>query len=95
MISKDEIKHVAKLARLELSALEVNLYSEQLSKVLDYVNELEKVDTSKIDALTEFKKRNDFLRTDEVFPWDKEEIASALKQAKGFDGRHIKVNKVS
>ena len=37
MITKEEVKHVAKLARLELTDSEIEKYSEQLGNILTYV----------------------------------------------------------
>jgi aspartyl-tRNA(Asn)/glutamyl-tRNA(Gln) amidotransferase subunit C len=37
MLSRDQVLHVARLARLELTDEEVERYSGELSKVLDYV----------------------------------------------------------
>ena len=41
MLTKDEVKHVAKLANLPLTSEEEEKYSGQLSKILDYVDQLE------------------------------------------------------
>jgi aspartyl-tRNA(Asn)/glutamyl-tRNA(Gln) amidotransferase subunit C len=45
-----EVDHIAKLARLSLSAEEKSRYREQLSSILDYVAMLQEVDTSAISA---------------------------------------------
>ena len=47
-ISEDKVRHVAKLAHLTLSEIEVETYTKQLSAVLDYIEELEGVDTSNV-----------------------------------------------
>lgn len=47
---KIDVRHVAKLANLPLTPGEEKKYSEQLSKILDYVDQLSKVDTSKVEA---------------------------------------------
>ena len=44
-ITKDEVKKVAHLARLELNENEINNHAEQLEKILDYIRQLEKIDT--------------------------------------------------
>lgn len=44
----DKIRHVAKLANLPLTDKELELYKEQLSKILDYIDQLEKVNTTKV-----------------------------------------------
>ncbi len=39
-LKDEEVKHIAELARLELSAKEVKMYAKQLTEILDYVNKL-------------------------------------------------------
>ncbi|MEK7061823.1 MAG: Asp-tRNA(Asn)/Glu-tRNA(Gln) amidotransferase subunit GatC [Patescibacteria group bacterium] len=48
MISKQEVKHIAKLARLELTEKETEKMQKDLSGILDYFNLLRKADTSKL-----------------------------------------------
>lgn len=48
-ISIDQVKKVASLANLSLNGEEIKKYSAQLSKVLDYIDLLEKVDTSMVE----------------------------------------------
>jgi len=45
-VSHDDISHLASLARLTLTEEEKNRYAEQLSKVVGYVEQLQKVDTA-------------------------------------------------
>lgn len=42
MISKDEVQHIAKLARLELTEKEIEKMQKDLSEILDYFNLLKK-----------------------------------------------------
>lgn len=44
-LTKDQVKHVAKLARLGLSDAEVEKFQSQLSGILDYVEQLNEVNT--------------------------------------------------
>ena len=44
-ITKDEVKKVANLSRLELNENEINSHAEQLEKILEYINQLEKIGT--------------------------------------------------
>lgn len=44
-----DIKHIAKLARIELTEKEEKQFERELSSILDFINQLNKVDTSKID----------------------------------------------
>lgn len=46
---KINVKHVAKLANLPLTPDEEEKYSQQLSRVLDYIEQLNKVDTTNVE----------------------------------------------
>ena len=51
-ISSDEVKKVAQLARLELNESEINQHAEQLEKILEYIKQLEKINTEDIPCTT-------------------------------------------
>lgn len=51
MIDKKTIEHIAKLARLELTEKEAQEYSEQLSKALNYFEQISKVETQGVAPL--------------------------------------------
>jgi len=51
-INKDEVKKVAHLARLELNEDEINNHAEQLEKILEYIKQLEKIDTNDVPSTT-------------------------------------------
>ena len=46
MLNKDEVKYIAKLARVELKNHEVERYQKELSAILDFVGQLSKVGTT-------------------------------------------------
>lgn len=52
MLSKEEVKHIAKLARLGLTKKETEQYQRELSKILDYIEKLKEVDISKVKAMS-------------------------------------------
>ncbi len=58
------VKHVAKLANLPLSDKEEELYSEQLSKILDYIDQLNSVDTSGVEPTFNVSGLKNVLRED-------------------------------
>ena len=66
MLTKDQVKHVAKLANLPLTAEEEEKYSQQLSKILEYVDQLDKVDTSNIEPTFNVSGSFNKFRTDET-----------------------------
>ncbi|MDD2316857.1 MAG: Asp-tRNA(Asn)/Glu-tRNA(Gln) amidotransferase subunit GatC [Desulfobacterales bacterium] len=47
-ISKEEVLHVANLAHLEFDEAEIDRFSEQVGKILEYVDALNQVDTTGI-----------------------------------------------
>jgi aspartyl-tRNA(Asn)/glutamyl-tRNA(Gln) amidotransferase subunit C len=47
-ISRDEVLHVARLARLELSEAEVERFREQLSAILDAVSKVQELDLADV-----------------------------------------------
>ena len=53
MITKEQVEHVAKLARLALKDEEKELYTNQLSKILGYIDQLNEVDTSGVEPMTQ------------------------------------------
>ena len=66
IISKKDVKHVAKLAKLKLADGDINKFSEQLSKIISYVKELEKVDTSKTEPTNQATGLENVSRKDVV-----------------------------
>ena len=60
-ITSDEIKKLAALSKLSIADDEMDKYSQQLCDILDYVSQLENVDTSDGKPLLNiFNLRNDF-----------------------------------
>ena len=53
MITVKDVEHVAKLARLELTDAEKELYTKQLGDVLKYVEQMNEVDTSDVKPMTQ------------------------------------------
>ena len=64
-ISRDEVKKVANLARLELNESEIIQHAEQLEKILGYINQLEKINTENIPCTTRAIEVPNVLRNDE------------------------------
>lgn len=68
VLTLEEVKHIADLARLALTAEEEQAYREQLSAVLDYVARLQEVDTSDVPPTASVLSSASPLRDDEVQP---------------------------
>ncbi len=65
-LSDDEIKHVAKLARLAVSDAEVPDYVGKLSRIIDLVQQLDAVDTSGVTPMAHPLEMAQRLRADDV-----------------------------
>jgi len=52
MIPREDIAHIARLARIELSPDEALLLERELSSILDFVAQLNEVDTAAVEPLT-------------------------------------------
>jgi aspartyl-tRNA(Asn)/glutamyl-tRNA(Gln) amidotransferase subunit C len=52
-ITRDNVLHVAKLARLELSDSEIDRMQRDLDGILEYVNQLSELDTTNVAATTQ------------------------------------------
>ena len=86
MISTDDVKHVAKLARLELTEEEINKYSKQLGSILEYVEQMNEVDTTGIEPMPHAIPVYNVMREDVVkYEQTKDEmLANAPFEEDGF-----------
>ena len=63
-----EVRHVAELARLELSDTELQRMTRDLGSILDYVQKLDELDVSEVQATTHAVELPTRLRDDAVQP---------------------------
>lgn len=92
-ITKEEVAHIAHLARLKLTDNEIDLFSEQLGRIIQYVGQLrENQFISQDIPLLHSKTRKNALREDVVKEFEnKEEV---LKNAPNRFEDFFKVKKV-
>ena len=64
-ITKEEVKKVAHLARLELNEDEINNHAEQLEKILEYIKQLESIDTDDVPCTSRAIEVINVFRKDE------------------------------
>jgi len=67
-ITREEVRHVAKLARLELSDAEVDRITGQLDAILSYVAKLDELDTTGVAVTTHTQQVVNAFREDAVRP---------------------------
>ena len=92
MISKEEVLHIAKLAKLKLTEEEVELFQEQLGKILEYFRKLEEVDTDDVEPLKHVITAGNVFREDE--PQESIRLEEALKNAPKRRDGYFEVPKV-
>jgi aspartyl-tRNA(Asn)/glutamyl-tRNA(Gln) amidotransferase subunit C len=63
-IDRKTVENVAKLARLQLSAEELDRYGQQLAAILDYIAKLEKLDVSGLEPLAQAVETENVFRED-------------------------------
>ena len=65
MLSKEEIIHIASLARVGLNdQQEVEMYQKDLSAILDYFNQLNELDTDNVDPIAHITGMENVYRSD-------------------------------
>lgn len=84
-----QIEHIAKLSRLELSNEEKKLYSQQLSSVLDYVEQLSEVDTDDVEPTANVTGLSNIWREDETEKSDVEYNNIAKNAPEFKDGNFV------
>ena len=91
-ITRDEVRHVAKLARLQLLEDEERLMTEQMNNILAYMDKLNQLDTSEVEPTTHAIQLQNVFREDRVEPsLGRDE---ALANAPQSDGASFVVPKV-
>ena len=92
-ISEKEIKHIANLARLDLTEREEKEFSLQLGSILAYVEKLNEVETKNIKITAQVSGLTNVSRDDKVCKWDENEIDMALGQG-DLENRQVKVKRI-
>ena len=79
MLTKDEVKHIAKLARLGLMEKEILKFQKELSSILGYIEKLKEVDISGVEPTSHSVLLENIMRQDEVLKFNKKLIEGHLK----------------
>lgn len=83
---RDQVKKVAKLANLPISEEEEEVYAGQLSKILDYIDQLNSVSTSEVEPTFNVTGNSNIWREDEVSDslTQEDALVNASKTKEGF-----------
>jgi aspartyl-tRNA(Asn)/glutamyl-tRNA(Gln) amidotransferase subunit C len=91
-LTRDDVAHVAHLARLEITDEELDVYTEQLAAVLDHAADVAALDTSGVPPTAHPLPIVNVLREDVVEPsLDRDEV---LSQAPAVEDGRFKVPRI-
>ena len=75
MIEREQVEHVARLARLKLSDEEVRRMASELSGILEHVERISELDLDDVEPTSHVIALENVLRPDEARPsWSAEEV---------------------
>ena len=93
VISPEELLKLAQLARLKLTEEEIERLPNELSAILEYVKQLDKVDTSGLEPTYQVTGLKNITRTDELKDYQAKP-AELLKNAPATQDNQFKVKRV-
>ncbi len=91
-IGIEEVRHVAKLARLRMNDSEIGLYQKDLNAILDYVETLNELDTGDVSPMSHVLQMKNVWREDK--PLKSKETDKLLSNAPAEENRYFKVPKI-
>jgi aspartyl-tRNA(Asn)/glutamyl-tRNA(Gln) amidotransferase subunit C len=90
-ITKEQIKHLAHLSRLELNDNELDSMQGDMEKILEFVAKIDELDLTGVEPLTQMSSSVDVMRTDEALNMITKE--QALKNAPDANSDYFRVPK--
>ncbi len=94
MLPKEEVKHIAKLARIKLTEEEMQKMQGELVKILDYIEKLKELDVENLEPTTHSVLLKNVFREDKPEEKSKEEGEKLIELAPQKEGRFIKIKSV-
>lgn len=93
-IKKEDVEHIAKLARLGLTKKEEEKFAKELSSILDYIEKLKKVDISKAKTSSYPIKVENVMREDEESKKPKAKSQKLLELAPEKKAGYLRVKSI-
>jgi len=94
MITKEQVRHIAKLARIELSEKELKKFQRELSSILDYFDILKKIDTEKVEPTFHIEKKIKVMREDIADSEDSKVVDKIIEAAPDKKEKYFKVKAI-
>lgn len=80
-LTQEQVEHIAHLARLGVTESEKAIFAEQLSSILEYVGQLQEVNTTGVEPTSQATNLESVMRDDVVEPIDDVDRQALLDQA--------------
>lgn len=93
-ITKKEVEHIAKLARLGLSEQEKKKFTEELSAILSFVDKLNEIKVDKVEPTAQVTGLENITREDKGKKKTKKETDKLLNLVPEVENRHVKVKAI-
>lgn len=90
----EDTKHLASLARIELTEQEVATYTDEIAQIVDYVSVVSELAADEAGADPQVGARYNVLRADVVTNKPEEYTNDALREMPRTSGRHMLVKKI-
>lgn len=94
MLTKDDVKNIASLARIGIEDKEIESYQKDLSAILDYFKELQELNTDGIEPIGHITGRGNISREDSREEKSESEREAILKNAPERKDNYVKVKSV-
>jgi len=93
-MNKEEVKHLAVLARIELTDSEIDSFAGEMSLVIDYVSQIQDIVGSVDESIKTVGDRHNVFRTDEITNQPNEYTERLLQGMPRTEGRFMVVKKI-
>lgn len=93
-MKREEIQHLASLARIRLTEEELKTFETELPKILDYVSVVSEIAADEADAEPEVGARYNVLREDKITNEPGEYTNDLLKEMPATEQGYMKVKKI-
>ena len=93
-LTKKEVEHIALLGRLKLTDEEIEKFSHQLSSILEYVEQLQQVNTDGVEPTAHVTGLENVMRPDKVDQCDSKTIKKSLALAPETEDDLVKTRSV-
>ena len=93
-LTKKEVEHIALLGRLKLTDEEIEKFSHQLSSILEYVEQLQQVNTDGVEPTAHVTGLENVMRPDKVDQWEGKTIKKSLALAPETEDDLVKTRSV-